>query len=153
ALAGARLDAINWEDKITDEDRDDSEISPMAGLVYSPTTAVSVYANAGRAFSPPSSRTVMESDPQRSGEYEVGTKIDCYGGRLQTTIAFYNMTRDNIPIPDNNGFTTQAGDQRSRGAELELSAQPLARLRAFLSYAYNDSELTRFRERVVVGVD
>lgn len=148
ALVGARLDWIDYEDKITSDGRDDSEVSPMAGFVYSPTTFLSFYANVGRAFAPPSNRLVIESDPQRSRQYEVGTKIDCYGGRLQTTFALYDIVRENIPIPDNNGFTTQAGDQRSRGIELELSAEPLPRLRAFLSYAYNDAELTRFAQTV-----
>lgn len=157
ALVGARFDSIDWEDDLNSLDRSDSEVSPMGGVVYSPTSVLSFYANAGKSFAPPSSRLmsslVETADPQRSVQYEVGTKIDCYGGKLQTTIALYDMERENIPIPDNNGFTTTAGDQRSRGVELELSAVPMSGMRAFLSYAYNDSELTRFSERIVVGVD
>ena len=47
----------------------------------------------------------------------------------------------------------QAGDQRSRGVELEFAAEPAPRLRAFLAYAYTDAELTSFSERVTVGYD
>jgi iron complex outermembrane receptor protein len=58
----------------------------------------------------------------------------------------YDIERENIAIPDETAFLLQAGDQESRGVELELAAEPLRRLRTFLSYAYNDSELTRFSD-------
>jgi iron complex outermembrane receptor protein len=58
------------------------------------------------------------------------------------------LEKKNIAIPDDNGVTQQAGDQRSRGVELELAAQPTRTWQAFFSYAYNDAELTEFTEFV-----
>ena len=72
---------------------------------------------------------------------------------MQSTFAVYELNRDNIAIPDNNGFTQQQGDQRSRGVEFEIAAEPAPGLRTFFSYAFNDSELTRFAEQLIVGVD
>ena len=45
-------------------------------------------------------------------------------------------------------MTRQNGDQRSRGFELELSAEPTATWFAYASYAFTDAELTRFAEIV-----
>ncbi len=153
ALAGARLDIIDFEDGVLASSRRDSELSPMGGVVYSPTNTLSFYATAGRAFAPPSNRLMREREPERSLQYEVGAKVERFGGKLQLTIAAYRMERENIPIVDDNGFTQQAGDQLSRGIEVEFAAEPMARLRTFLSYAFNDSELTRFSEQLVVGFD
>jgi len=158
ALAGVRLDTIDYEDRISHSGRQDSthdsEVSPMAGLVYSPSSRLSLYANAGASFSPPSARIVQEDrEPEESVQYEVGTKMDALPGKIQLTVAAYHMERENMAIPDDNGFTQQVGDQRARGVELEVMAEPMRNLRAFLTYAFNHAELTRFTERVVVGFD
>ena len=66
------------------------------------------------------------------------------GGKVRTTFALYQLERDRIPIAGPFGFTQQAGDQRSRGAEIEIAAESAPRLMTFFAYAYNDAELTRF---------
>ncbi len=150
-VLGARWDSIDYEDRVSRTSRNFSEVSPILGLVYSPSASLSFYANAGQAFAPPSSRVVGERKPERSRQTEVGTKADLWGGRLQATLAAYELERENVAIPDLTGFIQQAGTQRSRGAELELAAEPVRGLRTLFSYAYNDSELTRFSEIVITG--
>ena len=159
-LLGARLDAISRDDDRTIYDyspfgvavtgefisRDDTEVSPMAGVVFAPTTDLSLYANAGQAFAPASPRVRGELDPEESVQIEAGVKKNFLSDNLRTTFAVYQIERENIPIPDANGVTQQAGDQRSRGFEVELAAEPTPRLRTFLSYAYNDAELTSFSQ-------
>ncbi len=152
-VAGARWDSIDYEDEVSGTSRDFSKVSPILGLVYSPTASLSLYANAGRAFAPPSSRVVGERRPEESTQTEVGAKGELWGGRLQTTLAVYELERENVAIPDLTGVIQQTGTQRSRGVELELAAEPLRGLRTLFSYAYTDSELTRFTEMVLVGFD
>ena len=150
-VLGARWDSIDYEDRVSNTSRDFSEVSPILGLVYSPAPSFSLYANAGQAFAPPSSRVVGERRPEESRQVEVGTKADLWGGRLQSTFAVYELERENVAIPDLTGFIQQTGTQRARGAELELAAEPVRGLRTLFSYAYNDSELTRFSEFVIIG--
>jgi outer membrane receptor protein involved in Fe transport len=152
-VAGARWDSIDYEDEVSGTSRDFSKVSPILGLVYSPTTALSLYANAGRAFAPPSSRVVGERKPEESTQTELGAKTELWGGRLQATLAVYQLERENVAIPDLTGVIQQTGTQRSRGVELELAAEPVRGLRTLFSYAYTDSELTRFTELVLVGFD
>ncbi len=152
-VLGARWDSIDYEDEVSNTSRDFSKVSPILGLVYSPTAALSLYANAGRAFAPPSSRVVGERRPEESVQTELGVKGELWGGRLQTTFAVYELERENVAIPDLTGVIQQTGTQRSRGVELELAAEPLRGLRTLFSYAYTDSELTRFTELVLVGFD
>ncbi|HEX7185924.1 MAG TPA: TonB-dependent siderophore receptor [Thermoanaerobaculia bacterium] len=150
-VLGARWDAIDYEDEVSGTSRDFSEVSPILGLVYSPAPSFSLYANAGQAFAPPSSRVVGERKPEESRQVEVGTKAELWGGRLQATLAVYDLERENVAIPDLTGLIQQTGTQRSRGVELELAAEPVRGLRTLFSYAYNDSELIRFSELVLVG--
>lgn len=150
-VLGARFDAIDYEDPVTSTERDDSQLSPMLGLVYSPVPTFSLYANAARSFAPPSTRVVGEREPEESLQTEVGAKTELWDGKLQATLALYELERENMAIPDATGFTQQIGSQRSRGLELELAAEPLPRLRTLFSYAYTDAELTRFSELVMVG--
>lgn len=152
-LAGARFDAISYEDAVSGTDRDYSRVSPSLGLVYTPVESLSLYANAGQAFAPPSSRVVGDPKPEESTQYEVGAKGELWGGRLQTTFALYELERENVAIPDLTGVTSQTGTQRSRGVELEIAAEPWKGLRTFFSYAYTDAELTRFFELVQTGFD
>ncbi len=147
-LAGARWDSIDFEDAVSGISRNQSELSPMLGLVFRVSETTSLYANAGRSFAPPSPRVVDAPEPEQSRQVEVGARWAAPDGRLRATIAAYELERDNIAIPDDNGFTQQAGDQRSRGVELELAARPARGWRALFNYAYNDAELTRFSELV-----
>jgi len=149
-LAGARLDTIDFKDDLSGRERNDSEVSPMFGAVWLPTRDVSVYGNYSRSFAPPSPRAFGEFDPEKSRQVEFGVKTRWLDGRAQATAAVYQLERENIAIPDDNGFTQQIGNQRSRGFELELAIEPGAGFRAVAAYAYNDAELTKFAETVFV---
>jgi iron complex outermembrane receptor protein len=147
-LAGARLDHLDYEEKFSATSRTETEISPLGGVVFAPSDRLSFYASAGRAFAPPSTLVVGERAPEHSRQYEAGVKRSFLRGRGLATAAVYHLEKDNIAIPDSTGVTRQNGDQRSRGIELELSAEVAAGWFAFGSYAYTDAELTRFSEVV-----
>jgi TonB-dependent siderophore receptor len=152
-LVGARFDAIDYHDDVTGTERSYSKLSPTLGVVWAPVPSLSLYANAGRSFAPPSSRVVGKRLPEESRQAEAGVKGNLWGGKVQTTFALYDLRRENVAIPDRTGVTRQSGSQRSRGIELEIAAEPLPRLRTFFSYAYTDAELTRFAELVLAGVN
>ena len=149
-LVGARYDSIDFEDTVTGTSRDDGELSPMLGAVFRPTERISLYGNFARSFAPPSPRVVGERNPEQSQEIEVGMRNELFDGRARITLALYELERENIAIPDENGFTQQAGDQRSRGFELEANADLTSGLTGLVSYSYTDSELTRFAETIVI---
>ncbi len=151
-LLGGRFDSSDFRDDLSGLERDDSELSPMAGVLVAPTPDLSLYANYSRAFAPPSARVLGELAPERGTQYEGGVKKRFSAWKTETVFAVYQLERDNIPIPDDNGFTQQVGDQRSRGFEIDVAAQPSASFRTFFSYAYNDAELTSFAERVQISL-
>lgn len=159
---GGRLDLIDYEDSRSDGslnlttfslDVTDSEnsrnyerFSPMAGLVVTPIPVLTFYANAGQSFRPPSVLVTDSPKPEESTQFELGTKIHAFEGRLTSTLAVYRIERKNIGIPDQTGITQQTGTQRSVGFELEVAAQPATSWHTFFNYAYTDAELTEFTE-------
>jgi len=150
AFLGGRYDRIDYNDPMTSTSREYNKLSPMAGLVLSPTQDLSFYANAGKAFAPPSSQVSGPRDTEESTQFEVGAKKYLMDNRLHTSLAFYNLKKDNIGIPDATGVTKQDGDQKSRGVELEIMVHPVRNWHTFLSYAFSNAELTRFAEFVPV---
>ena len=147
-LAGARLDSLDYEEPLSGTNRDDTQVSPMGGVVFTATDRLSLYASAGRAFGPPSTLVVGERAPEKSRQFELGAKRSFLRGKGLATLALYHLERDDIAIPDSSGVSRQLGDQRSRGAEVELSAEVARGWFTFGSYAYTDAELTRFSEIV-----
>jgi TonB-dependent siderophore receptor len=147
-LAGARLDALSFEETIVPTERDATKLSPLGGVVFEAARGLSLYANAGSAFGPPSSLVVGARDPEESRQVEVGLKKTFLGGKAFLTAAAYHLEKDNIAIPDATGVTRQTGDQRSRGFELELQAEAQPGWFATASYAFTDAELTSFSEAI-----
>ena len=143
---GGRYDKVDYEDKANTTKRDYSQLSPLLGAIFSPDDRLSLYANTGRAFAPPSTRDPGPRDPEQSAQYEVGAKALLLDGKLNAHLALFNLSKENIAIPDDTGFTAQIGDQRARGLELELHARPAQGWYAQATYAYLDAELTHFRE-------
>jgi len=151
-LVGLRWDNLDFADDANGTSRSDDEVSPMAGIVFSPTESLSLYANWGEAFAPPSTFVVGEERvPEESEQVELGIKKSFAGGRVETTLAFFRVDRKNIAIPDETGITRQTGDQRAEGIEFELAAEPAPGWRTSFAYAYTDAELTEFTESVLVS--
>ncbi len=147
-LVGARFDSLELDDAVRGTSRSASEVSPLVGLVLASGSNGSVYANFARSFSPASPRVAGERVPERGTQYELGLRRHFAGGRLRAVVAAYQLERENIAIPDDNGFTQQAGDQRSRGVETELGGELGGGISATFAYSYTDAELTRFAELI-----
>lgn len=151
-LLGARYDDIDFEDDVNQSSRSQGKLSPLIGGVFEATENLHLYANYGQSFAPPSPRVIGEAQPEESQQIEAGARQDLLDGRMRLTAAVFEIERQNIAIPDDNGFNQQVGDQRSRGIELELAVEMSRGLHGLLVYGYTDSVLTRFTESVLVAI-
>jgi iron complex outermembrane receptor protein len=150
-FAGGRLDILDYNDKATNTARNETQFSPLLGVIYGPTKDLSVYANVGHGFAPPSTLVVGERKPEEVTQFELGLKKTWLDKRLRSSVAFYNLDKKNIAIPDNNGITQQSGDLRSRGIEFDLAGRPAKKWETYFNYAWNDAELTNFKELIVIS--
>ncbi len=149
---GGRHDWLDYEDDVSGQQRDYAEFSPMLGAVYAHTEDLSLYANYGRAFAPPSTRVIGDVDAEESEQFELGVKHIAMDGKARGALAVYSLERD-ITIPDSVQITQQLGVQRSRGVEAQLEARPDDTLSVAVAYALNDAEYTEFMQHFIVQTE
>ena len=155
-LAGLRFDTVeqNLITNSTDFGPDAAEttqtedaFTPRIGLVYQPTPEISLYASYSEIFAPSiAETTTVDGDqlPFETGEgFEVGVKSELLGGRLAATLAYFDITRQDVASddPDNPFFFIATGEQRSRGVELDIIGEILPGWNILGSYAYIDAEI------------
>ncbi len=150
---GGRVDFLDYREEFSQTRREENQFNPLAGILLQPRRDLSFYVNAGTAFSPPSSLVVGERKPEESRQVEGGVKKRLLGESLQAQLAVYHLEKNNIAIPDQNGFLRETGSQRSRGFEFSLSSQHAPLWHTFASYSYNRSELTEFAETSIVNLN
>ncbi len=125
---------------------DEETFNPFVGLVVKPARNVSLYgsyAESTSSFQNVGLRTVNGSslDPERSRQYETGVKVEFFGGKLLTTLSLFHIEKTDVAgaDPANPLFSVNAGEDRSRGVEFEVSGEPLPGWRITANYAYVDA--------------
>ncbi len=154
-LGGIRYDGV-WQDSTfqpsssnpeTSEDSTFNDaFSPRLGIVYQPIEELSFYTSYSRSFFPNSATTFTgEILPEERGEqFEIGVRGEFLNDRLTSSLALFNLTRQNVATtdPDNSDFSIATGEQRSRGIEIDLAGEILPGWNAIANYAYIDAEIT-----------
>lgn len=120
--------------------------TPRVGLVYQPLEPVSLYASYSRSFQPITSTNFFGDpfEPETGEQYETGVKLDLLKRRLSASAAVFQLTKANVQVPDPQDVrnTIQIGEQRSRGFELDVNAQPLRNWNTILTYAFTNALIT-----------
>lgn len=127
--------------------------SPRLGLVIQPIPdMVSIFGNYQNGFTNKPGKDFSGSrfDPEEAAQFEGGVKLDILGGKLSSTISYYNIKVKNVlrADPQHPNFSIQDGTQRSQGIEAEVIAHPVRGLDLVLGYAYNDSKFLEADEDV-----
>lgn len=128
-----------------------TKVAPKFGLVVQPIKdQLAVFANYSNGFTnnaPTISATagVINWKPTQANQTEVGIKTDLFDGKLSSTISYYDIkVTDMINVlPD--GTSEQSGNQRSKGIELEVIANPVQGLNIVTGFGKNDNKYTYYR--------
>ncbi|MEO1802274.1 MAG: TonB-dependent siderophore receptor, partial [Cyanobacteria bacterium J06629_2] len=154
---GGRLDFASTEfidaDPTLNAETSDTDFSPRAGLIYKPAQNVSLYAsytesflpNAGRArdIDPETFEFVLgdEFEPETGRQFEIGVKSELFKGKVLATLALFDLERNNV-LDAQTFSSSQIGEQRSRGIELDIAGEILPGWEIITSYAYLDTEIS-----------
>ncbi len=157
-LAGLRYDTIDQEttsetltpfgSNVTETDQNDDAVTPRIGIVYQPTETIALYANYAQSFTPNTDTDIdgLPLEPETGDGFEVGIKADLIPNRLSATLAYFDITRQNVATADPNDPLAAAsiatGEQRSRGVDLDISGEILPGWNIIAAYAYIDAEIT-----------
>lgn len=131
---------------------DQNAYTYRAGLVYSLPASMQLYGVSATAFTP---LTTIPSDgstlkPVTGCSYEVGHRWQGWNGRVQTSLAFYKIERQNVVIPLGMNRYAQAGQQSSRGIDLDINSDIGHGIRLVANYGYT---LPRYDDYTVLDFD
>ncbi|MDR6843744.1 TonB-dependent siderophore receptor [Flavobacterium granuli] len=133
----------------------DNAFSPKLGIVYQPSTDVSLFASYSNSFSPNTGTTVdlQPIEPSIIDQYEAGIKTDFLKGLFSTNVTVYQITNTNLaqtaefkadgsPNTDTS-IKVLNGETKSKGVEVDLTARPVDGLSIIAGYSYNDMRYSK----------
>lgn len=141
-----------------------TDFSPRVSAVFKATPEVNLYAVVSRGYKAGGHNLGLEEDPtlpvrfnkEVAWNYEGGVKGQFFDNRLRANLSVFYMKWNDIQV--NAGFFNEelilftfvqnAAKASSRGAELELVAQPIQPLQLQLGVGYNDAKFDEFPNSV-----
>ncbi len=131
---GLRIERIDYEriNRLTGVfgETELTELIPGIGVAYNPTERLSLFAGAHRGFAPPrtediisnSTGAVVELDPERSWNYEIGARLAPVNG-LRAAATFFRTDYENQIVPASvagglGATLTNGGETLHQGFEL-----------------------------------
>jgi iron complex outermembrane receptor protein len=163
-LAGFRYDTVrksNWSDlnfnfgnpfvQSTNTLLQQEAVNPRFGILYQPIPELSLYGNYVENFGIANGQNADGSSlpPTTAQQWEAGIKTELFDKRFTGTLAWYDITKQNIAVTDPNpasaalGFSQSVGEVRNQGIELDLTGELLPGWKLIGSYSYIDSEITK----------
>ncbi|MBP1222833.1 TonB-dependent siderophore receptor [Flavobacterium sp. 1355] len=133
----------------------DNAFSPKAGIVYQPTKEISVFGSYSSSFTP-NTGTTVDLQPIKASiidQYEAGIKTDFLKGLLTTNVTVYQITNSNLAqtaptkadgsLNVDNSLKILGGATKSKGIEIDVTANPVEGLNIMAGYSYNDMRYTK----------
>jgi iron complex outermembrane receptor protein len=125
--------------------------SPKFGLVYQPVLdKVSLFANYMNAFINVAPQEVFDGQgtslgvksfkPEHANQSEIGVKTNLFANKLYATASFYDIEVSNRVLYLPTG-PMQGGRIGSKGFELDINANPFARLNLIAGYSFNETKV------------
>ncbi|MXZ60206.1 MAG: TonB-dependent siderophore receptor [Acidobacteria bacterium] len=146
------------------DEQDDQAFIPRAGITYEVLPAGNVYGSFATSFLPNLTGHSGSSARQASGEplvpttgrqWEAGWRQELANGRILATVAWFDLRKQNIVVPDPDDptftFSIQVGEQHSRGVEVEVAGAVTPSLDVIATYTGMTSEVSEDVREAYLG--
>jgi iron complex outermembrane receptor protein len=109
-----------------------------AGIVYAPRYDQQLYFATASSFTPVNTVPADGSqlDPSTARNFEVGHRWQGFNGRVDTNLAFYHITRNNVVVQQSVTTFEQIGEQRSKGVDLDVNIDLGAQTYLLFNYGF-----------------
>lgn len=144
ALRHDRTAGIYTSDPTFDLNRQ-SFTTPRVGVVYEVAPGQALYAQYQDAVAANNGRNPADGAPlaaERARQVEAGWKSAALEGRLNTTVAVFNLVKRNRADYSLYPIINTIGEARSRGLEVDVLGELTRQLAVMGSYAYLDAKIT-----------
>ncbi|MBK5538456.1 TonB-dependent siderophore receptor [Pseudomonas sp. TH05] len=130
-LLGSRV--ANYQVTGTSDTQESGKVVPYAGLTYDLNDNFTAYASYTEIFQPQTqyrTRTRAMLAPNEGKNYEFGLKGEFFGGRLNSSLAYFEVHEENRPLAD-TAWNSQPGvdysyigtKTKTKGYEAEISGE------------------------------
>ncbi|WP_458094154.1 TonB-dependent siderophore receptor [Roseomonas sp. WA12] len=128
----------------------DEAFTWRAGALYLFDNGIAPYASYSTSFLPNAGTTAPSRggttfDPTTGEQFEIGVKYQPPGMNSFVQAALFHIRQENVLTadPQNNTFSVQTGEIRSRGVELEGRASLTSNIDLIGTYTYLDTKITK----------
>ncbi len=137
-----------------------SRFTPRIGLSYSIDKNTSAYFVSDQSFMENygSDWQGKSFDPIVGANLELGLKRDWMNGKWNSSVAVYQITRNNVLTTDfdhtnplGQYYQRQSGQQKTKGIEVDIKGKILPNLDVIINYAYTEAKITKDSDPKVVG--
>ena len=152
-ILGSRLSWVDYDTQgpwETDRFKENRKVIPYGGIVYDLTDSTSVYASYTEIYKLQSNYSIDHKllEPTTGSNYEIGVKNELYDGRLNTSLALFQVDQSGLPqvVPEagqvcgparNARCYVEGAKVRNQGFEAEVSGEFLAGWNASMGYTYS----------------
>ncbi|RAV29730.1 TonB-dependent receptor [Sinomicrobium soli] len=154
-LVGLRYDY--YTDKLSYDTPDENSIHqeaflPRIGVTYSVTDNINLYGTYVQGFEPQTASNMDPNlggpfDPLESNMIEFGGKSSWFNGKLDATLALYQIEQKNtLYAQPGTDVLQQIGKDRSRGVEIDLNGRILPHWSLSASYSFIEAEIVKDAE-------
>ena len=157
-ILGGRLTEYSWSQDVAFANgrtrryaaEVDHKLIPYAGITYDLDSVHTVYASYTDVFKPQAynfDANNRQLDPLTGKSYEIGVKGEYLGGRLNASIALFQIKQDNVAeldpsggvLPDGGTPYRAAQGVTTRGFEMEISGEVTPGWQLHAGYTYSRS--------------
>ncbi len=152
-LGGLRYDnASSSTDALGVASQHDHRVSPRVALLWQPISELSLYSNYVENFGAAGAQSASGGylPPQTAQQWEVGAKTEVFDGKLTGSLAWFDITKQNVGVPDPNnlgmarlGYMVPIGQVHNQGLEFDVAGEIIAGWKMIGSYAYIQSIITK----------
>jgi iron complex outermembrane receptor protein len=126
-------------------------VKPRFGVLYQPIPEVSFYGNYVENFGVSNGFNADGTPlpPTSATQWEGGVKTELFDKRLTASLAWFDITKQNIAVPDPDplkaasGFSRAIGEVRNQGIEFDVAGEVLPGWNVIGNYSYIDSKITK----------
>jgi len=151
-LGGLRYQNVKQWDHLAETSQPaDDAVTPRVGVLWQVRDWWSLYGNYIENFGVSNqwarTRSGKPLSPESAQQWEIGSKFEFFDGRFSATLAYYDITKQNVvtrdPTDMTGNFSIAAGEVRSRGPEIDIRGEVLPGWNIIATYANFDTRVTK----------
>ncbi|OHX35292.1 TonB-dependent receptor [Methylomonas sp. LWB] len=152
-LGGFRYQYVKqWDNLSHTAQPVDDDVTPRVGVLWQAQDWLSFYGNYIENFGVSNQWAISASGkplpPESAQQWEIGSKFEFFDGKFSATLAYYDITKQNVVTRDpnspfNSNFSIAAGEVRSRGPEVDIRGELLPGWNLIATYSNFDTRVTK----------